>query len=85
MNPMLTEASIHHILEKNTHYFASLTPDAKMIEATKKKLQAELTADDNIHILAGMTPLGEIFAEQIKDKKNWLRVHTPHIDTDAGL
>lgn len=71
-------------LRKNAHYFASLTPDAKMIEVTKR-LQTELAADDNIYILTSVSPLGELFAEQVKDKKNWLRTYAPHIDTDTSF
>lgn len=71
-------------LRKGEHYFASLVPDNKMITVTKK-LQEKMNEQDNLYILTTVSPLGDMFTEQVKDKKEWLRLRAPHIDVDTNF
>ena len=71
-------------LRRGEHYFAGLVPDTRMIDVTRI-LQERMSKQDSMYVLTTVSPLGEMFTEQVKDKKEWLRIRAPHIDVDTNF
>lgn len=69
-------------LRKDTHYFAYLQPDEKMIEVTKRLC---LNKDVSVYILTSVSNMGSIYIEQVQDKTTWLNTYCPFINTDTQL
>lgn len=71
-------------LEKGRHYFKGVIPDNRMIRAVKLLLEKK-SPEDNVYIISSVSALGAAFTEQVKDKKEWLRLNIPELDVDTNF
>lgn len=69
-------------MKKGEHYFSSICGDNRALKANEL-LHQRMDSTDNSYVLTTVSPLGDMFTEQVGDKKKWLRVRAPWIDVDT--
>lgn len=71
-------------LRPNAHYYRGVVADNRMLRAAKLLL-AQKPADSEVFSLSGVSPIGNMFTEQVSDKKYWLRLHIEELNVETNF